>query len=560
MPSTAAVTWRKEKPQQLRWRAPLFENGQELLTHSPMPTITIDGQSVNVPAGTTIIQAAEKLGIYIPRYCYHPGLPVAGSCRMCLVEVEKLPKLQIACHTAATDGMNVITTSAPVQQARRAMLEFLLINHPLDCPVCDQSGECDLQNFYMEFGQYDSHFLENKIKKKKAYPIGPHVILDQERCILCTRCTRFCEHVTKTHELGVFQRGNRSVIDLHPGKVLDNQYSGNVIDICPVGALLERDFRFQCRVWYLGTQESICTGCARGCNTSIHFNQLRPGGRMGRRVYRLKPRFNPYVNKWWLCDEGRFGYRFIDEDRIEAPQLRRQGRVAGTGWKSVLDEVSNAIKSALEKFGSSSIGVIASPQLSNEELYLIQKIFVELMGVENIGFSNPWEQHGYQDDFLVRADKNPNTRGAELAGLNGDVRAILEKTASGEIKVLYVFRHGFSNPGARDALKKAGYLIFQGTNWNASAAEAHAVLAAATHAEKDGTFTNFEGRIQRFKQALLPLEDSRPDVEILIDLARRLGYPLVYLTPEDLFMEWRGKSYDDLGAFGEPVEVTAAPV
>ena len=227
-----------------------------------MPTITIDGTSVTVEADATVIQAAEKCGIYIPRYCYHPGLPIAGSCRMCLVEVANIPKLQVACYTRVQDGMQVITNSDQVKKARQAMLEFLLSNHPLDCPVCDQSGECDLQNFYMEHGRYLSRYLENKIKRRKAFPIGPHVVLDQERCILCTRCVRFTEQVSRSNELGVFNRGNRSVIDLVPGTSLDNAYSGNVIDICPVGALTERDFRFKCRVWYLSTAQSICNGCS----------------------------------------------------------------------------------------------------------------------------------------------------------------------------------------------------------------------------------------------------------------------------------------------------------
>ena len=227
-----------------------------------MPTLTIDGKEITVKEGTTVINAAEEAGIYIPRYCYHPGLSIAGSCRMCLVEVEGMPKLQISCHMAAQDGMVVKTNTDWVKKARQAMLEFLLSDHPLDCPVCDQSGECDLQNFYMEYGLYNSRFLENKRKGKKATPIGPHVMLDQERCILCSRCVRFTEEISRTYELGVFERGSHSVIDLVPGKILNNPYSGNVIDICPVGALTETDFRFQCRVWYLTEHDSICPGCS----------------------------------------------------------------------------------------------------------------------------------------------------------------------------------------------------------------------------------------------------------------------------------------------------------
>ncbi|MFQ5739893.1 MAG: 2Fe-2S iron-sulfur cluster-binding protein, partial [Acidobacteriota bacterium] len=346
-----------------------------------MPTLTIDGQDIQVQPGTTVIQAAEKVGIYIPRYCYHPGLSVAGSCRMCLVKVENRPKLEISCNTAVADGMQVSTTCEEVRQARKSMLEFLLTNHPLDCPVCDQSGECDLQNFYMLYGRYKSRFLEDKIKRRKAYPLGPRVILDQERCILCSRCTRFTEEISGTHELGIFNRGHRSVVDLSPGKELDNPYSGNVIDICPVGALTEREFRFKCRVWYLSTRDSICPGCSRGCNITIHYNASQRSYKAGgRRIQRIKPRFNAEVNRWWMCDEGRFGYTFVDENRIESPYLRQGGTLQSSDWETAIHQVATVLNAALEKFGPASIGLIVSPQLANEELYLIRKIFGE--GVE----------------------------------------------------------------------------------------------------------------------------------------------------------------------------------
>jgi NADH-quinone oxidoreductase subunit G len=519
-----------------------------------MPTLTIDGQEITVSGETTVIQAAERLGIYIPRYCYHPGLSIAGSCRLCMVEIENMPKLQIACHTRVQDGMQVITKSEKVINGRKAMLEFLLSNHPLDCPVCDQSGECDLQNFYMEHGLYNSRFLENKIKRKKANPIGPFVMLDQERCILCSRCIRFCEEISHSHELGIFERGNRSIVDLHPGKTLDNKYSGNVIDICPVGALTERQFRFQCRVWYLATQDSVCNGCARGCNTEVHYNTSRPYKSSGRRILRLKPRYNPFVNQWWLCDEGRFGYEFLNRERIEYPHLHRGDQPELSDWETVLDQVALAIKTSLERHGSESIGVIASPQLTNEDLYAIRKVFSEMIGTEHIGFRNPWEKPGYQDDFLIRADKNPNSRGAQELGMDAEVREILEKAASGQITILFVFQHDFVDSEAQELLREAQYLVFLGTNWNTTASAAHVILPSAAYAEKDGTFTNFEGRIQRIKKAVPPLEEALPDSAILTRLAERLDYPLVYSAPEDIFMEWRGKTYTELHEYGEMLE------
>jgi NADH-quinone oxidoreductase subunit G len=522
-----------------------------------MPTITIDGREIMVDDGSTVIQAAEKLGIYIPRYCYHPGLSIAGSCRLCMVEIDNMPKLQISCHTRVNEGMKVTTNSPKALEGRRAMLEFLLINHPLDCPVCDQSGECDLQNFYMEHGRYASRFLENKIKRKKAFQIGPHVMLDQERCILCSRCVRFTDEVSRTHELGVFQRGNQSLVDLYPGRILDNPYSGNVIDICPVGALTEKEFRFQCRVWYLQTQDSVCNGCARGCNIQIHYNTARPYKSKGRRIVRLKPRFNPFVNRWWMCDEGRYSYEFVNAGRIEYPYLQKAGQTELSDWDTVIDEVSRALKTVLDTYGSSDIGVIASPQLSNEDLYLIRKFFGDMMGVTRIGFRNPWEQPGYQDDFLIRADKNPNSRGAEALELDSDSLAILEAAAAGQVKLLYVFGHDFKEPEAVELLKAAPLVVFQGTNWNRTAEIAHAVLPAAAYAEKDGTFTNFEGRVQRFCRAIPPLEEAKTDFEILNLLADKLDYPFVYNGPEDLYMEWRGQSYEEMDGFGEPLEQPA---
>ncbi|HTL48707.1 MAG TPA: 2Fe-2S iron-sulfur cluster-binding protein, partial [Verrucomicrobiae bacterium] len=283
-----------------------------------MPKLTIDGKEIEVPAGTRLIEAAKKCGIDVPFYCYHPGLSVSGNCRMCLVEVEKTPKLQIACHIQAADGMVVKTQTEQVLKTRQHVLEFLLLNHPVDCPVCDQAGECWLQDYYMKHGLYNSRLGEDKVKKPKAVPLGPTVMLDAERCILCSRCIRFCDEVSKTSELGFIQRGDHTEIAVAPGKELDNKYSGNTVDICPVGALTDRDFRFKIRVWYLKEEDSICNGCSRGCNIQVHYNLDRPQHGKGERVKRLKPRFNERVNKWWMCDEGRYGYKYHDRNRITA--------------------------------------------------------------------------------------------------------------------------------------------------------------------------------------------------------------------------------------------------
>lgn len=539
-----------------------------------MPTLTIDGKEITVEKGTTIIQAAEKLGIEIPRYCYHPGLSIAGNCRMCLVEIEKSPKLQISCYTQATDGMVVHTTSEKVKAARRAILEFLLINHPVDCPVCDQAGECWLQIYYMEHGLYNSRFMENKVRKHfKATPIGPWVNLDSERCILCSRCVRFTSEITKTYEMALVNRGDHSEITIFPGKEVNNKYSGNLVDICPVGALTDRDFRFQCRVWYLDKQESICPGCSRGCNIEIHYNVQRAHHAGGRRVLRIKPRFNPEVNKWWICDEGRYGYKFIDDkSRIQMPFIQEGEVLVETDWKVVLDKVASTLRSILTLHGTESIGVIASPQLTNEDLYLIRKLFVEDLKLPHVDFKVPVKEKGYEDDFLIKADKNPNTRGAEELGLGAKegslkVENMVEAAVAGKLKALYVFGHDLTNFFGEEKIKNMAarleLLVFQGSNLNPTGQYAHVILPAATYAEKEGTFTNFEGRVQRIYKAVEPLGESLPDWEIIVKLARLMGFSYPYQSAREIFKEiatvipaFNGLNYKVIGNQGAKLVTT----
>ena len=306
---------------------------------SEMVKLTVNGKEVEVPKGTRVIEAAKKADYDVPFYCYHPGLSVAGNCRMCLVEIEKIPRLQIACHMEVQPGMVVRTDTDKIKETRKHVLEFLLINHPVDCPVCDQAGECWLQDYYMNYGAYESRLQENKNKKPKAVSIGPTVMLDAERCILCSRCVRFCDEIPKTSELGIIQRGDHSEITVFPGKELNNRYSGNVVDICPVGALTDKDFRFKARVWYLKSEESLCNGCSRGCNIDVHFLKDRRHHAKGERVMRLKPRFNEAVNQWWMCDEGRYGYRYHDQNRITGPMTRMNGQVRETAFEDTLKEV-----------------------------------------------------------------------------------------------------------------------------------------------------------------------------------------------------------------------------
>ncbi len=519
-----------------------------------MPRLAIDGKEIEVPAGTTVIQAAERLGIYVPRYCYHPGLSIAGNCRICLVEIDKAAKLQIACNTPVSEGMVVRTNTPKVAEGQQAVLEFLLINHPLDCPVCDQSGECDLQNFYLQYGLYDPRFREEKVKKPKAVPIGPKVMLDAERCILCSRCERFTDEISKTGEFGIFNRGDQAEIGLYPGKVLDNKYSGNVVDICPVGALTDRDFRFKARVWYLSTAPSVCTGCARGCNVDVHYVLDRPYLADGARVMRLKPRVNPEVNQWWMCDEGRYGYKFMDEGRLRKVLFR--GRE--TTWENAMAELAAGLAAAKAEAAQARVGVIPSPQLTTEELFLIRKIFREALGIPQVSAGVP-AQPGYSDSFLIQADKNPNSAAAALMGmLDLQASQIIDRALAGEIRALWVFGHDLVKLYGEEKVKrlaeKLRVFIFQGSNENGTCRYAHWVLPGAVAIEKDGTFVNCEGRVQRIGRALQPLQGSRPDWEILLDLAGRLGIPLAMRSPEEIFAAaaqeipaLAGLSYESIG-------------
>jgi NADH-quinone oxidoreductase subunit G len=530
-----------------------------------MPTLSIDGREVSVPAGATVIQAAEKLGIFVPRYCYHPGLSIAGNCRICLVEVEKVPKLQIACNTPVIEGMVVHTRSDKAETGRRAVLEFLLANHPLDCPVCDQSGECDLQNFYLDFGLYNPRFREQKVKKEKAVPIGLHVMLDQERCILCSRCVRFTDEITRTGELGIFNRGDHAEVGICDGHELNNRYSANVVDICPVGALTERDFRFKARVWYLSSAPTVCNGCSQGCNIELHYVLDRPHLNDGNRVVRVKPRHNPDVNQWWMCDEGRYGLGWIDRARLDKVTGSSGGCAnrANATWEEALTAISAALEALRKEHAGARIGVIASAQLTNEELFLIREVFHGALGGQ-VTASVP-EKPGSCDDFLIKADKNPNTLGATLLGLAGPdaprAGQIVDEALAGDLDFLWVMGHDLvelcGEERARKLSEKVGLFVFSGTNENATVPFAHWVLPSAGYVEKDGTFVNCHGRVQRIGRAFPPLQNTCEDWRILLDLAGKLGLPLNWRTPEQIFRgladalaPFTGLSYEMIGAQG----------
>jgi NADH-quinone oxidoreductase subunit G len=487
-----------------------------------MPKITIDGKEIEVEAGTNLIEAARRLGIDIPHYCYHPGLSIAGQCRLCMVDIEKAPRPTIACNTTAADGMVVHTQTERVKETRRSIMEFHLINHPLDCPVCDQAGECWLQIYYMKHGLYDPRMTDEKVHKPKAVPLGPHVILDAERCILCSRCVRFCDEITGTGELGIFSRGDHSEIGLFPGQDLENNYSANVVDICPVGALTDREFRFQVRVWYLDTTASICPGCSRGCNVDVHVNRKRPHHAGGRRVARLKPRFNAAVNAWWICDIGRYGF-----DSVDDPNRIRFARHEGVDVPR--DEALGLLVAALRDHAPDEIGIIGSADLSNEDLFALRRL-AEHRGIRHLACGVPPAKPCAEDDFLLRADRHPNTRGAEAIGIATDAASVLARARAGDLKVLWVIQHdltacGWAASDVAEALGRVDTVVFTGTNDNGMSTLAPLVLPLAAWVERDGTFTNFLGRVQRFRAAVEPLGDALASWDLFGRVLSMLGGP-----------------------------------
>lgn len=516
-----------------------------MMAEKNMVTLRINGKSVTVPEGTNLVDAAETLGIHVPHYCYHPGLTVAANCRICQVEIEGQPKLAFACRTPVADGMVVHTDSEKAKAKQQLIQEFLLCNHPLDCPICDKAGECRLQDYYMEYGQYQPVMIENKYKKHKAVPVGDTIILDTERCILCSRCVRFCDEVSGTSELGIFNRNNRAEIGVMPGREIDNPYSGNLVDVCPVGALGDRDFRFKCRVWYLQTTKSICPGCAKGCNIIVDHQSKRAHKAEGARVMRLRPRHNEDVNGHWMCDEGRYNCAWHDVNRLRGASFR-------SGESVIEQSVGDALAIAVERLSSSDAStwaVVLSAGLTNEDLYLARRIFAEKLGIKAV-FIGPTPE-GSSDDLLRRADKNPNTAGAKALGIATEVPDLAS------VKNVWAIGHDViaNVPGL--ANRSLDTLIFQGTNICATSDAAVVVLPSATCFEKEGTFTNEDGRVQRLWQAMLPLDESLSDLEMLQRIGQALDVELPAGRAGDVFdalaaseSAFSGLTFDGLGEQG----------
>jgi NADH-quinone oxidoreductase subunit G len=522
--------------------------------------ITIDGKEVTTAKGTTVIQAAADIGIAIPHYCYHPKLSIAGNCRMCLVEIEKMPKLQIACNTQAMEGMSVLTQSPKVLAIRKAVMEFLLVNHPLDCPICDQAGECWLQDYYMQHDQQASRFEERKEHDRKREIFGPNVVFDGERCIKCTRCVRFLQEVTHTEELAVVNRGDHSTIALFPGATLDNPLSANVVDICPVGALTDRDFRFKVRVWYLQKTPSVCPGCSTGCNISVETYQNR--------ISRFKPRINEAVNSHWLCDEGRYCFHDLTGgERLTTPMIRHEGGLVPTTWDKALQATLSGLRSA------APLAAVLSGRNTNEEAFLFAKLMKKIAPDCALEVFYQERELTEVQKILMSPDRSPNFRGVRDMGVssNGSFDSLMQKLKQGNFSAAYVVGEDLigadRDPEAvRQALKKLSFLVVQDIRITETAELAHVVLPSTHFGEKEGTYTNRNGRVQKLSAATIAPEGALQDWEIFVRLLDASGEPFSYSTPSEIFEAlakaapgYQGLDYATIGAQGFQLRSAVQP-
>ena len=502
-----------------------------------MPELTINGKKHSFKPGQSILQAALDQDVEVPHYCYHPGLSVVANCRICLAEVwqpnaktgklEPFPKLVPTCQQIAAEGMVVYTDSPKAVANQKSVMEFLLINHPVDCPVCDQAGECHLQDYSYQYGRGQSRFTEAKNKQPKK-DIGPNVLLYSDRCIMCTRCVRFTREVTGTNELMVDGRGSTEQIDIFPGMALDNELSGNVVDLCPVGALLDKDFLFQQRVWFLKKTPSIDGITASGDNISVEHNDGR--------VYRVKPRQNDDVNKWWITDEVRYGWKFVHSDaRLTLPSIKSRDAFDPLkpmeAWREAVAAVDAAM-SACVSVKKKHLAMLVSPMLSCEDAYNLARYALSIdaeamLAVGPVPFQG--EDKTFPGGFTIRAEKAPNARGVRrvLEALAGgkpvaNAQGFEQAIASGKYGAAIVtgnYPSDWVTPALAASLKSVETIVAIDTLPNAVTSMATVVLPGAAWVEKAGSFENATGRLQSFEQAIEPVEFAKSESQIALDLA-----------------------------------------
>lgn len=470
-------------------------------------TLMIDGREVTVPKGTNLIDAAKSVDIEIPHFCYHPGLKVVAVCRQCLVEVKGFPKLVPGCQTLAGEGMEVQTGSEAAREAQRQQLEFTLLNHPIDCPICDQVGECDLQRLYFDYDCQPTRHDLPRMAKPKAQAIGPRVTYDSERCILCWRCIRVSDEVAGVHQLDLKQRGFKTVISTAPGEALDHPYSLCTVDACPVGALTETAFRFDTRVFRLSAVDSVCPGCARGCHIELHTYDGK--------IRRTKPRYAEDVNKWWMCDEGRYLFRDYDtEDRAVSAWV--------DGAEVTLDEALFTAGKTLQKLGGDDVILLVSAQMSTETLFAARQLAEALGGVQVFGTARPdWEG----DEALRLSDRNPNSTGLArvFGGKLAGAADLEQRLSSGTVRVAIVLDEKTTDPAVAEQVE---HIIALAHRTAGIASKARVVLPMAAWCEMDGSFLNHEGRMGRFHPAVAAPGEALPGWDLLNRLGEAAGHPL----------------------------------
>ncbi len=517
-----------------------------------MVNVQINGVWHQFPKGTRMIEACRQAEAMVPHYCYHPKLSSPGNCRMCLVEMgmpprpapgtepEKdeqgfakigwMPRPVIACANTVADGMGIRTEGKLSEECRRGVMEFLLINHPLDCPICDQAGECRLQEFSVEHGNGQSNFREEKVKKPKNVDIGPRIRLDDERCIMCSRCIRFTAEIADDPVLGFTERGSHTTLTVHPGKRLENNYSLNTVDICPVGALTSNDFRFQQRVWFLKETKSLCTKCGRGCNMEISSRENQ--------IFRQTPRENNDVNSTWMCDQGRLDFHFVNSEfRLTQPLIKLDGKHQPASWKQAIAKIAEALTGAQPN----EIAVIASGRMTNEELYLV-KCLTRTLKIEQLDVV---PRTGGGDNYLRADDLNPNSNGVRsILGIEpgSKLLGIIENVQRGVVKVLLVLGENVMKSGleARD-IQKVGFIAQSHILANSTAEISHVVLPCASYAEKRGSMINVTGRLQKLNKAIESPGEAHEGWEILRDLILATTGSNGLHSVDDVFKQMAGE-------------------
>ncbi len=487
-----------------------------------MVKLLIDGRAVEAPEGATVFKAAQEAGIAIPHFCYHEAFPPEGSCRVCLVEIEGMPKLDLACSTVVREGMKVRLSGDRVIQARRAVLEFLLTEHPLDCPICDKSGECKLQDYCLDAGLTVNAFSEIREKREKKIPIGEKLLLDRERCILCSRCIRFLDRVTGTRELGLFDRGLGTQIDLYEGEPVRNNYAGNLVDICPVGAITDTEFRFKTRPWFLEARATICPLCSRGCSVWADYHPGFPRVAGSARIYRFRPRLNPEVNGHWICDAGRYGSLALEKDRIDELRWIHGPSHAELSWTMTIDALAAKLRGLKTSGAVESAAIVLSSRLTSEELFLARKIFHEELGAGRLVFADPAD--GEADTLLLRADRTPNRRAASRLGFSyqSDLAAALK--GSSFAWIFGADREALEPVGSLAAeLKDVPTKVLSAPQETGLEPFMDFVLPTASVFEKSGSFANGDGWDQEFQPVHRPCGNARSEEAILVELGRSLG-------------------------------------